>query len=87
MFNGAVVKWTGRIHKGADIHNGNWVQHINIIHEEFIKVRRRLGSFSMPEVLEIVGDAALTEVTNIISTYDRNVGIRTFATRLERQIY
>jgi hypothetical protein len=48
------------------------VQLVNIIDEECIKVRRRLGSFSMPEVLELVGDPALTEVTNIISTYDNN---------------
>jgi hypothetical protein len=86
MLNGAAVKWTGRIHKGADIHNRIWVQHINIIHEEFIRVRRRLGSFSMPEVLELVGDPALREVTNIISSYDRNVGSRTFTTPLEIHI-
>jgi hypothetical protein len=87
MFNGAAVKWTGRIHKDADMHNRIWVQHMNIIDEECIKVRRRLGSFPMPEVLELVGDPALREVTNIISSYDTNVGSRTFTTPLERCIY
>jgi hypothetical protein len=62
------------------------VQYIYILDEEFIKLRRRLGSFPMPNVLELVGDPALREVTNIISTNDRNVGSRTFATPPERQI-
>jgi hypothetical protein len=41
----------------------------------------------MPEVMELVGDPALTEVTNIISTYDRNVDSHMFATPPETQIY
>jgi hypothetical protein len=87
MFKCAAIKWTGRIHKNVHMHNKIWLQHINMIDEECTKVRRRIGCFPMAVVMEIVGDPVFKGVTNIISSYDRTAGSRTFTTPTERHIY
>jgi hypothetical protein len=60
---------------------------MNIVDEECIEVHHRLGSLPMPVILESVGDAVLTEVIDVISSYDTEFGSTTFERPLERHIY